>query len=278
MKPKIAVIFPSRGLCFSQTVTEVLANLTGIDHQLFYSHGNPIPECFNAPVNEALQVGGFSHFWFIEDDMILPPYTLRWMLEMDRPAVFCDYPVGPYNTPCAIRDPGGQAYITGTGCLLVRSELIKPFRTDVAWNIEFTPRGCYFTAKLPEQPAYGLHDVNFSLWLYQTTPIDICPLTLGQRKLVKLGQPGTNNGQHEIEEWTMIEPDRRAEDLFNWEAKRPDEAPYWLDEGVVTLPCLSPLVQSGKAKPLVFNINYATYDFSLRPELAREFMKGKYAL
>lgn len=209
---KIAVIFPSRGLAFSKTCEELLENLEDYDYEIFFSHGLPIPECFNRPLERALQ-GSYTHFWFVEDDMILPKNTLKRLLGKNAPAITCDYPMDRSGKPAIFRDPDNKVIYGGTGCLLVTREFLeeydKPiFHTDIAWNIkvgevvEVKPRDI-------KGNIYGLHDVNFSLEAYKRgQPIQISPVVCGHRKLKALGKSGTNDGAHNIESWTDLKPEK----------------------------------------------------------------------
>ena len=108
---KIAVIYPSRGLAFSQTCEELLENLEGFTYDIFFSHKRPIPDCFNDPVKQALR-GLYTHFFFVEDDMILPKNTLKTMLnELKRykvEAVACDYPLDAKGKAAIFQDPVGN--------------------------------------------------------------------------------------------------------------------------------------------------------------------------
>lgn len=209
---RIAVIFPSRGLAFSQTCEELLENLQGFGYDIFFSHKRPIPECFNEPLKQALR-GPYTHYWFVEDDMILPKDTLKKLLAEDVPAVACDYPVSYEGKASMFRDPVGNAIYGGTGCLLVTKQFLKAykqpiFRTDVAWD---TKMGDRFEAE-PRKikgDLYGLHDVTFGLLAYQRgKPIKVAKFNCGQRKLKALGQTGTNNGEHLIQLWTNLKPEK----------------------------------------------------------------------
>jgi len=209
---KIAVIFPSRGLVFSQTADELLRNLEGYDYDIFFSHGLPIPDCFEKPLTEALK-DNYTHIWFVEDDMILPDEILSDMLLADVPVATLDYPVSKDGQGAVFKSKEGQIIFTGTGCLLVKREVfnkLKPpyFRTDVRWNPTNYDKYLKLTAmKSTRNDSYGLHDVNFGMKLYQAgIPISEIGKT-GQRKLIALGKPGTNEGAHEIEEWTEVKPD-----------------------------------------------------------------------
>lgn len=208
---KLAVIFPSRGLAFSATCEELLENLQGFDYDIFFSHKRPIPECFNEPLTEALK-GPYTHFWFVEDDTILPKDTLKRLLKAKVPAICCDYPVSYQGKPSVYRDPAGNAIYGGTGCLLVTRKFLETykqpvFRTDVAWDTKIGDR-FEATPRKIEGDLYGLHDVTFGLLAYQRgTPIKVAEFYCGQRKLKALGQPGTNDGEHLIQTWTELKPE-----------------------------------------------------------------------
>lgn len=204
----IAVIFPSRGLAFSQTCEELLDNLEGYEYEIFFAHGIPIPDCFNVPLKSALKKR-YTHYWFVEDDMILPKNLLKKLLAAKVPAITCDYPVTRDGKPSVLRDPKGKAIYGGTGCLLVTHSFLKSykqpiFRTDIAWDVkngetlEMTPRKI-------KGNAYGLHDITFGL--LAPKPIRIAKMKCGQRKLLALGTPASNDGQHLIESWTTLKPE-----------------------------------------------------------------------
>lgn len=210
---QIAVIFPSRGLFFSRTAEELLNNLEGHSYDLFFAHGLPIPDCFEKPLQQALR-GSYTHIWFVEDDMILPPGTLDSMLALDAPVVACDYPVSKTGQGAIFKTAEGKIIFAGTGCLLVQRAVFNAlnppyFRTDIRWNATNYGSFIRLTANQITNPSlegYGLHDTNFGLKLWQAgIPISEAG-KLGQRKLIALGKPGTNDGAHQIEEWTKLKP------------------------------------------------------------------------
>lgn len=209
---RIAVIFPSRGLAFSQTCEELLENLQGFDYDIFFSHKRPIPECFNEPLERAL-CGSYTHFWFVEDDMVLPKNTLKRLLDEKVPAICCDYPVTREGKASVYRDPDNNVIYGGTGCLLVTRQFLESyqqpvFRTDIAWDVKIGDRFEAEPRKI-QGDLYGLHDVTFGLLAYSRgTPIKVSKIKCGQRKLKALGQAGTNNGEHFIQVWTDLKPER----------------------------------------------------------------------
>lgn len=211
MSYKIAVILPSRGMMFSQTAEELLDNLEGYEYDIFFAHGLPIPDCFNKPLERALR-GSYTHFWFVEEDMVLPKDILKRLLEDKADAICCDYPVTKEGKASVYRDPEGSAIYGGTGCLLVTRKFLESykqpiFRTDIAWDVKIGDRFEAEPRKI-EGNVYGLHDVTFGLLAYQRgTPIKVSKITCGQRKLKALGQATTNKGEHQIEVWTDLKPE-----------------------------------------------------------------------
>lgn len=212
---KLAVIFPSRGMAFSETCAELLENLQGFDYEIFFSHGLSIPNCFNKPLERALK-GFYTHFWLVEEDMILPKGILKTLLkELERykvEAITCDYPVSGEGKASVYRDPEGNAIYGGTGCLLVTREFLKMyrkpvFRTDIAWDVKIGER-FEATPRKVSGDLYGLHDVTLGLQAYEMgQPIKVSKVNCGQRRLLALGKTGTNNGEHLTTQWTKLNPE-----------------------------------------------------------------------
>lgn len=206
---KVAVILPSRGLTFSQTADEVLQNVKDIPHKFFFSHRKPIPECFETPTQKALEDPEITHLWFVEDDMVLPAGVLQQLLDADANAVTCDYPVTKDDRGSVFYDQGGSVVFCGTGCLLVKRQVFDsikaPYFTDkVRWTMLNYGEAVKLTG-VYGSAGYGTHDITFSIKLWKTgVIIEVLKTKLGQRKLVALGKPGTNEGAHNIEVWTKI--------------------------------------------------------------------------
>lgn len=209
---KVAVILPSRGLIFSETAEEVLANVDGVPHKFFFSHDRPIPDCFERPTQRALADESITHLWYVEDDMVLPELTLRNMLILDEPVSTIDYPVSGRGQGAVFTDSLGVVIFCGTGCMLVKREVFDNirapyFRSDIAWTVLNYGKSLKFTAteRGSNLSSYGLHDVNFGIKLYNAgIPITVLPGKPGQRKLIELGKAGTNNGAHSITTWRKI--------------------------------------------------------------------------
>lgn len=210
---KVAVILPSRGLIFSQTAEEILANTKGVPHRFFFSHRRPIPACFEEPTNRALADTEITHLWFVEDDMILPSDVLKQMLDRDLAVMTANYPTTD-KADAAVLTIKGRIIYGGTGCTLVKrevfDELKKPyFRDDIAWIPKNMGDYIKFTAIKRKDRGYGYHDVNFFMNLFKLEiPVHKLDITLGQRKLKAWGKAGTNDGAHQIDEWHKVKKDR----------------------------------------------------------------------
>lgn len=216
---KIGVIFPSRGLAFSQTAEELLNNLDGHLYKIFFSHKKPIPECFEDPTIEALSDPTITHLWFVEDDMILRPDTLNKLLEADANAVTADYPVTKDGRGSVFFDKGKNVVFCGTGCLLIKvgvfKSLKKPYFTDkVRWKMLNYGEQIKLTGVYGET-GYGTHDITFCIKLWNTgVTVKVIKQKLGQRKLLALGKSGSNDGAHKLEVWRKVVKDARLDALL----------------------------------------------------------------
>ena len=208
---RIAVILPSRGLVFSKTVEELYEALEGLSFKLFWSHGRPIPDCFEIPTTEALKDPTFTHLLVIEEDMIIPKDSIKKMLAANIHAIAYDYPVTGAVGGTVLYDTDDTAYFTGCGLLLVKMEYIrkmkKPvWRTDIAWNMSHRPGYVEFNIEDRSKADYGQQDIAFGLRFYiNKLPIQVVKETTGQRKLEKRGDGFTNDGTHTIVEYTEVE-------------------------------------------------------------------------
>lgn len=204
---RLAVVLPSRGLVFSRTMAEVVreARSLGCEWELFMAHSRPIPECFNEPIAEGMEWGA-THFWLVEEDMILPPGILAELVASGEPIASADYPVKP-GVMCVNRDTDGQVRHSGTGCLLAEREALAgelPFSVD--WWYIITDAGKTWTRRRVAESArdrvYGMHDIEFGMGLYRKgRPIHIIATTAGQRRIERPAAEKRNaNGWHDIAE------------------------------------------------------------------------------
>jgi len=195
---RIAILLPSRGLIFSETIEEVLREVAPFDYQIFFSHARPIPECFNEPMDKIL-TGDFTHVWIVEEDMVLPKGILQELLDLRSPIATMDYPAVE-NIMCVQRDENGNVLYTGTGCLLIERgvlELVdKPvFNTDNMYNLG----GEFIGKRDPREKIYGQHDIHFFMQIRELgIPVKVTETVGNQRKIVEYGQKEVNDGFHKI--------------------------------------------------------------------------------
>lgn len=208
---KLAVILPSRGLMFSQTFEELLNELEGFYYEIYWAHERPLPDCFNEPLAKILKDKTVFAVLLCEDDMIIPKGVLKKMFAANYPAVALDYPFKANGDSTMIHAPNGDVIYSGTGFMLLAKAVLeglpKPvFRTDTSWDMFIKNRTLLllWPRKL-KKIAYGLHDQNLGVTLFSTgLPIKDLGITAGQRKLVKLGNKGSNNGTHAIKELKYV--------------------------------------------------------------------------
>lgn len=237
---KLAVILPSRGLMFSETFEELLGELEGFNYEIYWSHEKGLPACFNDPTEQALADPDVFALLIVEDDMIIPKGVLQEMFAMNYPVVALDYPFQQQGDSTCLHDPEGNAFWTGTGFILVAKAVLenmeKPiWRTDMTFDPFIDKDTIHFWPRKLDKVYYGLHDLRFGLLLYSAgMPIKVPNRTAGQRKLVKLGEAGTNNGAHEIMELTevgrdlvsgLITPDNA--DMFRGALNRVRNVKFW---------------------------------------------------
>lgn len=197
-------------MVFSKTVEELLDNLKDIDHKIFWSHGRPIPDCFEIPTREALKDPSFTHLLIVEEDMIIPSGAIKRMLKKNVHAVAYDYPVTGKPSGTVMYDTKDTAFFTGTGLLLLKMDIVRlmPFpiwRVDIAWNMVHRPGYMEFTVQPRQKADYGQQDIAMGLRLYiNKMPIYVMQQTTGQRKLIKRGSDMTNDGTHDIFESTEV--------------------------------------------------------------------------
>lgn len=239
---KLAVVLPSRGLMFSETFEELLRELEDFKYEIFWAHEKSLPDCFNDPTEEALADPEVFAVLFCEDDMIIPKGVLKRMFSANRPVVALDYPFQQDGDSTCLHDPEGNAFWTGTGFLLVAKAVLnqmeKPiWQTGRTFDPFIDKDTIHFWPRKLDKVFYGLHDLNFGLVLYSAgMPIYPMDETAGQRKLIKLGKPNTNNGAHKIRKLTkvgrdlvsgMITPENSA--MFLGALNRVKNVKFWED-------------------------------------------------
>lgn len=198
----IGVIFPSRGLCFSETVEELLTELSGIPHEIYFSHSNGIPDCFNLPLERALKKN-HTHIWIVEDDMVLSKGILKEMLDKDTDIVMTNCPTTDKGDSTVLYS-GDDVLFSGTGCMLVKTEVFrkmpKPiFRTDIEIVLKVSDGKLRMIMDYGDPQVYGHQDINFGIYHYlNQTPRCVTETALTQRRLIKAGGRDNNSDVDKI--------------------------------------------------------------------------------
>jgi hypothetical protein len=100
-------------------------------------------------------------------------------------------------------DKQGRLLFAGTGCLLLDGELMQAlkapwFRTDTSWSVTENQG---FVGSYKETRPYGGHDIDFFANLRQEAiPTMLADVVCKHLRVVKWGEPNTNNGCHIIQE------------------------------------------------------------------------------
>ena len=194
----IAVLIPSRGLMFSETIDEVLREVAPFSYEVFFAHSRPIPEAFNEPMEKILK-GAFDYVWIVEEDMALPKGILKELLDLGSPVATSDYPAIE-GVMCVKRDDEEKVLYTGTGCLLIERgvlELVERpiFNTDIMYGED----GRVLGKRDPREPIYGQQDIHLFMQLRDLgIPIKVTRSICHQRKIIEYGQKEVNNGFHRI--------------------------------------------------------------------------------
>lgn len=227
---------------FSETLEELLNELEGFEHEIFWAHERPLPACFNEPTERALKDPDVYAVLICEDDMKIPKGALKEMFAQRYPAVALDYPFQQDGDATVLHDPKGYAYWTGTGFLLVAREVLENiprpiWRTDRTFDPFIDSDTLHFWPRQLTGTHYGLHDLNFGLVCYSAgMPIMVLERTAGQRKLKALGTKNSNQGAHDIYEITevgrdlvsgMINPENSQ--LFRGALNRVKQVKFWED-------------------------------------------------
>ena len=153
----IGFCIPSRALVHSRTMQDVIACSNGYNVNWYFSHGNPIPDCFNIIVEEAVRDKN-DYIFIVEDDMKLPHDILKKLLSANVDIALADYPVKKDKHTVAWSAKGEFLY-GGVGCVLIKFKVFKIkltppyFRTDYGYTLDME--------QVSPMGNHGLQDVDF---------------------------------------------------------------------------------------------------------------------
>lgn len=196
----IGVILPTRGLVYTR-VEEALENFRK-DHDLrvYRSHDMPIPDGHNYLTQQALR-DGCDYIWFVEEDTVPVARSLELLLQVDSDIACIDYGVSGWG--CITKNTEGEILWCGLGCTLVKAHVFLAldfpwFRVDRALSLN-TWTWTALPKEYLEKKNYGSLDIWFCCQAREKGfEIKQAEGECDHLKLDLLGQPGTNNGLHQI--------------------------------------------------------------------------------
>lgn len=165
------------------------------------AHGLTIPDCFNTPLEKALD-DGCTHIWFVEEDMVIPDDTLKRMMDMNCPVVTTDYADRRTGVPLILRGIANEVVFSGMGCMLVKREVFehmeRPYlRQMVFWKVT-EDNGDVLWEPHPEikTEMYGQQDI-YLCWAIKKAGYYIAELpnaNIGHQRLVTKAEDVKNGG------------------------------------------------------------------------------------
>ena len=207
---KIGCILPSRGMVFSRTMESVFNNIKNVDIpvELYMAHDLPLPDCFNVPLQKALD-DDCDLIWFVEEDMIFPDDTLKKMIDdyiNGHMAISTEYADRRTGKSLVTRNYKGKVLYSGMGCMLLDRKIIekigKPYlRKSVFWILKDNNNKVLGIEPHLEltQKGYGTQDVWLS-WniTNQGHEIYLNKAKVGHMQLMEKSKDCLDNGQHTI--------------------------------------------------------------------------------
>lgn len=193
----VAFILPSRGLVHSRTIESILIN-KDVDDEIFISNDNPIPECFNIPIDLAIRSPrNFTHIFIVEEDIVLKDDTLESLLKADVDVAAADYALGDGSR---VTSEYAGYKMSGTGCILIKREAmlkLLPFSSKNQYNVANME---VYNELDDEHKTYGMQDID--MWIRaQKAGMSIAIVgEVKHLKVTQMGEKGKNDGFHIIEE------------------------------------------------------------------------------
>jgi hypothetical protein len=137
---KIGIGLPSTGVMRVETAASLISIIatSKIYTQVMFTKGSVIPQSRNKLVKDSIREG-FTHIFFIDTDMILPPDTLTRLLSHKKPIVAASFNFKklPLSSVVKLMGKNGEivggelpselfeCYAIGTGCSLIDVSVFK---------------------------------------------------------------------------------------------------------------------------------------------------------
>jgi hypothetical protein len=227
----IAICVPSRGLVFSKTMESIVKGMRelgklGVACELFMAHEMPIPDCHNFCIEQAFQNPAVDKIFFIEDDNFVFPDAFVALATSEYDIATVNYnDKNGFPNGIIHYNEQGEVIWCGLGATCIKREVFETlgtpyFRIDTRYKItkkhldngkiiseyeEIEPRTTWSDTEnkmveVKDPYKYGGLDIDFYTRARKAGYV-INVLTdykAHHFALVKLGEPYSNNGAHEI--------------------------------------------------------------------------------
>ena len=212
---KLAVVLPTRGTIFSETVATVFANLSQseFDFDLMMTT-LPIPQAFNYLFHLAVGSGA-DYIWMVEDDIVPPLGALEEMVRvldsLNLDVITADYPLDSGRSH--IRRKDDAILYAGTGCMVVRANSLvrfpKPY-FSTAWDFIYDEETKSFTKIKSPNKKWGGQDAYFYIQAAKHgLKVGSIPIICKHYRVNELGEHKSNRGLHKVEEVKWLEGRRK---------------------------------------------------------------------
>jgi len=195
----IAIVVPTRGMVFTETVQEIANIQNEYETKVYYSWDKIIPDSNNYLVKKALD-NSPEYLLFIEEDVVIPKGAVKDLIDANAAIACIDYGVNGYS---CIGKSEGRVLWCGLGCTLVKREVFEKlpypwFRTDQTFRLN--------DHQWTDAPAkYGGHDIYFTMKAREAGfEIKQVEGECKHLQLDELGRKEWNDGLHKISEKDKI--------------------------------------------------------------------------
>lgn len=188
--------------------------------KLYFSHDNPIPDCFNIPLQQALD-DGCNRVMILEEDVGLPKDALVKLMKSDTDLTAYDYYLRDGELMWQKRH---KYWVIGTGAIMFKAETLKkllPLRTTVVYNSTNLEEAGELS-KENSYKHYGWHDIDMCIRAQRMKMTISCVGVAKHYKVVHIGDPIKNKGFHIIGEWGPEDEGKGADfPAEDWDALTP---------------------------------------------------------